>query len=398
MERYDAVIVGAGPAGGQCARALAEQGRRVLLVERHASFADNDFSSAGSLRSVLDEFQLPRSVVASDWREIEIQSTGARGLWRSAEPAGVVLDFAGLKGFLADETRRAGGSVRMGCEYVSRRTGDRDGHEILLKDRASGVESTVAARVVVDASGPNRAVAAPPEALRRSYRAARGLEFLIEVPDERYVPERLVFFLGEAWTPRGYAWIFPMGGRRLKVGAGQYLGTGRRERPLQHYIDRVVREWLHAPTHTVLDVHGATLKFSLGRKDVFSAPGLVAIGDAVSAVNALGGEGIRHGLYSAVVAARGVGQWLDGRASALDGYERHMRRYFDWRWLLSDRLSTHVYGRMSDAQIDRGVRGLGRRAGFEDVVDILFHYRFGKVALWAAQSGLRRLVGRRRAP
>ena len=35
MKRFDVVIIGAGPAGGQCARKLTQAGQQVLLVEQH---------------------------------------------------------------------------------------------------------------------------------------------------------------------------------------------------------------------------------------------------------------------------------------------------------------------------------------------------------------------------
>lgn len=47
MQKYDVVVIGGGPAGGQVARNLAKKGHKILLVERFPSFLDNNFSSAG---------------------------------------------------------------------------------------------------------------------------------------------------------------------------------------------------------------------------------------------------------------------------------------------------------------------------------------------------------------
>ncbi len=43
MKKFDVVVVGGGPAGGQCARILAKLGRRVLLIERFKDFTKNSF-------------------------------------------------------------------------------------------------------------------------------------------------------------------------------------------------------------------------------------------------------------------------------------------------------------------------------------------------------------------
>ena len=39
---YDVIVIGAGPAGGQCARELAEKGKKVLLVDKAKNFAINN--------------------------------------------------------------------------------------------------------------------------------------------------------------------------------------------------------------------------------------------------------------------------------------------------------------------------------------------------------------------
>ena len=44
MKRFDVVIIGAGPAGGHCARKLTQAGQQVLLVEQQETFSKNDFS------------------------------------------------------------------------------------------------------------------------------------------------------------------------------------------------------------------------------------------------------------------------------------------------------------------------------------------------------------------
>ena len=56
----------------------------------------------------------------------------------------------------------------------------------------------------------------------------------------------LTFFLGYKWMPKGYSWIFPMGNRRLKVGAGivnlphEFV---KEMQPLKHYIQLIIVYW-----------------------------------------------------------------------------------------------------------------------------------------------------------
>jgi len=46
-EKFDAIIVGAGLAGGQCARELSKKGRKVLIIEKSPGIGRPDFSSGG---------------------------------------------------------------------------------------------------------------------------------------------------------------------------------------------------------------------------------------------------------------------------------------------------------------------------------------------------------------
>ena len=103
---YDVVIIGGGPAGGHCGRLLSEKGYRVLLVEQHSSWQDNNFSSAASPLEILEQFNLPETVVARFWKNIEIISTSIHHFWSSPQPLGVVFDFAKLREFLAAEVLR----------------------------------------------------------------------------------------------------------------------------------------------------------------------------------------------------------------------------------------------------------------------------------------------------
>jgi flavin-dependent dehydrogenase len=62
-KKYDVVVIGGGPSGGQVARNLSKKGHKVLLVERFPSFLDNNFSSAGMTLEPLKEFNLPDKVI-----------------------------------------------------------------------------------------------------------------------------------------------------------------------------------------------------------------------------------------------------------------------------------------------------------------------------------------------
>ena len=108
---FDVVVVGAGPAGGHCARKLSQLGHRVLIIERYKDFNVNSFSSSGTPNETLTKYQIPESVVGSFWNEISIVTSNQTGRWRSPKIQGSVLDFAKLRSFLANEAKDHGGEL-----------------------------------------------------------------------------------------------------------------------------------------------------------------------------------------------------------------------------------------------------------------------------------------------
>lgn len=383
-ETFDVVIVGAGPAGGQCGRVLAQQGYRVLLIERFRDFYRNNFSSGGTPLETLSRFDLPETVVGSWWRRLEIVTSEKHGRWTSDQPQGVVLDFARLRQFLADEVIRLGGSVWMGCRYVSHQE-TAEGVVITLKDNLGQRQRVVQAQVLVDATGAARAIMEPGQLGKKDANllTGTGIEYLITVDDETYqrCADALVFLLGHRWIPRGYSWVFPMGQGQLKVGAGvvnrahQVVATVE---PLKSYVELLIRDYLQPSHYEVRDVHGETLRYRLGLRDRYEDGRVIAIGDTVSTVNFLGGEGIRHAMVSAEIAQDFIVGMLQG-GKDFSGYRDAMHRQFLAPWTISERLALKKYLADSDRLVDKVVTYLAPFS-LEEVVAILFDYRFEKIS------------------
>ncbi|MDX2244512.1 MAG: NAD(P)/FAD-dependent oxidoreductase [Leptolyngbyaceae cyanobacterium bins.302] len=392
MQEFDVVVVGGGPAGGQCARSLAKAGRKVLLVERHQNFEVNSFSSAGTPIATLSTYELPESVVGSYWHQFVVVTSNKTGHWQAEKPLGAVLDFGKLRQFLADEVRQQGGAVWMGCRYVSHQQQDGQTQVKLMQDKTAIV---VNAKVLVDATGPFRAVIQAESATKQEYLVGTGIEYLIEVDQVTYqrCANALTFFLGYRWMPKGYSWIFPMEPNRLKVGAALIKADHQfvhKMEPLKHYIHLILDDYLHTTNYNLIEVHGATLKYSSGLQDVYYEGNTIAIGDAVSTVNALGGEGVRHGMQGADIASRYIQQYLDGKISTFQPYQTEMHQVFLKTWNLSEQLCRKRYLQDRDEILDKMVTYL-QPLSLEDIVDILFYYRFDRISKGLPQYLLRKL-------
>ena len=388
MQEFDVVIVGAGPAGGHCARLLAQSGQRVLLVEQAQSFDVNSFSSAGAPLDILKSFNLPERLVGQFWRNITIVTTNLNEAWRSPAPLGVVLDFARLREFLAQEAQRQGATLWLGHHYLSREN-TADGKAIAhFQQRGTGDRVSVCARVIVDATGPARAVVYAKRSEQPPLLSATGIEYLIEVSPEIYDRYRddLTFFLGHRWMPRGYSWIFPMAPNQLKVGAAyikDHHALVQQTQSLRHYIDLVLREYMHLDDYRLIESHGSTIRYSRGLEDrYYDGSTCLAIGDAVSTIYLLGGDGFRHAMEGAAIAHPYILQALQNphspREALWQSYQQAMLRRFKDRWLISERLGLKKYLADSDEAIDSTIRRV-RHLSAQELVDILFYYKFERL-------------------
>jgi len=394
MQEFDVVVVGGGPAGGQCARSLAKAGRKVLLIERHKNFDINSFSSAGTPLDTLTQYDLPESVVGSYWHKFVVVTSNRTGNWQAEKALGAVLDFGKYREFLASQVRQHGGEVWMGCRYVSHQSLEGLTQVVLMQGQN---EIQVKTKVLVDATGPFRGVIHGQDASKTAYLAGTGIEYLIEVDASVYqrCADALTFFLGYKWMPKGYSWIFPMEPNRLKVGAAfiksdhQFV---KQLKPLKHYIHLLLDEYLHITEadYKLVEVHGATLKYSSGLQDVYYQGSTIAIGDAVSTVNMLGGEGIRHAMQGADIASDHIQQYLDGKLTSFQPYQEEMHRVFLRTWNLSEKLSRKRYLQDRDEILDKMVDYL-QPMSLEDVVDLLFYYRFERLSKGLPQYLMRKL-------
>lgn len=377
MKTFDVVVIGAGPAGGHCARILSKLGYSVLLVEQHSNFETNNFSSAATPLETLTRFNLPQKVVGSTWDKIEIISTNIKRSWHSEKTLGVVFDFAKLRAFLAEEVTNNGGEVYLGHRYI-KSSQNQDKTQVYLRVKGEIVE--VQTKVLVDATGYSRSVLYPNKKDKPSLLKAVGTEYLIQVSPETYQPyaKNLLFFLGHHWSPKGYGWIFPMDQNQLKVGAAcldePHSIIGKTQ-PLKHYIERILEEHIQSKDYKLVDVHGSIVEYSSGLKDCYYRDNIIAIGDAVSTINALGGEGIRHGMSGAEIASKQVQNYLEGKSKDFSSYPKEMLKVFEFRWNTSEQLSRKVYLKYSDARIDKGVDSL-KYLSTKEILDILFNYRF----------------------
>lgn len=376
---YDVIVVGAGPAGAQCARSLSQQGVKVLILERFANFYTNNFSSGGSIYSILDDFQLPHSTVATTWNQLAIHSASESAQWKTENDLGVIFEFAKLREFLTHDAMLHGAELLMDHQYVS--------HEIVgeivrvvAKARTEALEKHFQCKLLVDATGAGREISNPQYKKNKDYTEAVGLEYLLEIPNCIHDQKTISFFLGPHWIQNGYGWIFPNGGITFKVGA-IFIKDKQRPAPLLHpAIKKLLTDFLKVDAYRLLDKHGGIVIRRPLKKEPYFHGKVCGIGDAVSTINMLGYEGIRHAMQSARYAAESIMTCLQDKPIFIKKYKKQLFQYYGWRWHFSNFAAQIVYLHLNAKQIEGGVRRISK-LNTEQIIGILFHYRLLSVVL-----------------
>ena len=216
MERFDAIVVGAGPAGSATALRLARGGARVLLADRKPFPRDKACGGGLTGRAVRELPCDVAPVVEDAVHRFELR-VGYRKRFerRSDVPLVLMTRRRRLDAFLAEQAATAGADFRDGVTVGG------------LTVRPDGVDATiggsrVAAPVLVGADGANGTVA-------RTFGLGGGIEYGIALEGNGpLLPGRQGLATVEVGVvPGGYGWVFPrMATRTTASAAGRAKARG----------------------------------------------------------------------------------------------------------------------------------------------------------------------------
>jgi digeranylgeranylglycerophospholipid reductase len=343
---FDAIVAGAGPAGLSSAEALARRGWRVLVVEAAHEIGSPIRTSGGSFISDLNGLGIPAELYQPIPR-VRFLSSNQAAVFEWATPVMCVMDVRRVFQFLAGRAIAAGATIRLATAAEA---------PVLEDGRVTGVRAggeAVASRVTIDASG-YKSVLLKQAGLDPEFRRfGVGAEYDLFAP--HCDQSEAVLMVGGA-APSGYAWVFPWGSNRVRVGVG-IIHPDHRGRP-EEFLDR----WMGRLPRFGVDLRGASpVEMHAGLipserfAERFTGDGIMGVGDAAGHASSLLGEGIRWAIEAGRMAGEAAADALDrgdvSRAS-LAVFEKNWRKRFGADLKLAHRINQRI-AKWDDAKWDR---------------------------------------------
>ena len=347
---WDAIVIGAGPAGSLAARSLAKSGLQTLLVERRPFPRTKVCGGCVNLRSltILDSVGLGglvRSLPGEPLSEFRLQSNGGPSLTLPL-PGGLAVSRSTFDAALAKEAVEAGATFLDGvsvevCNSAGRNVRgatngvidlQADARTVILH-RAGNPESIASGRVIVAADGLGHpSLGALSEFQCRVFPESRiGVGALMEDLSPQYRPGTIYMAVG----PAGYVGIVRVEQGLLNVAGAIGRAYVQRSGGPSSAVEGILKESdFHVPEQLATGAWQGTVP--LTRRTVRPAGHrILVIGDSAGYVEPFTGEGIAWALEDGTAvgdfALRGSRGWTQSIEN--DWITAHQQHVVRRQWM-----------------------------------------------------------------
>jgi digeranylgeranylglycerophospholipid reductase len=338
LEKYDAIVVGAGTAGCLAAKTIAEKGLKVTLIdkkkreeigekicgdalgEHHLKFLGLEKPTGGELEAKIDG--------------IKIYSPDENTVFTIADKdfIGFLLNRRLFGQWLLKKATDKGAVLQDNMNFREPIIEDGAVAGITVKNMKTGEVSKLESKVVVDATGYFGMV-------RKQLPAEMGIDRVIdnsdveacyrEIRQLKQETENTRFceiYLNQKASPGGYIWIFPKGGARVNVG----LGIAMRENypnPKQQLYSTAFKKPIFEGSLVLTG--GAWFDPVRRPLDNMVSNGVILVGDAASLVNPIHGGGIGPSMLSGYFAGQQIVEALEKGEPTKEALWRYNKRYIE---------------------------------------------------------------------
>jgi geranylgeranyl reductase family protein len=339
MDKYDAIVVGAGTAGCLAAKTMAEKGLKVCLVEKkpkaeigekicgdalgehHLTFLGLEKPTGGEFETKIDG--------------MKIFSPDEKTVFTVADKdfKGYILNRHLFGQWLLKKAINAGAQLQESTNLRSPIIEKGAVVGITAKNMKNGKVSELRSKVVVDATGYFGMVRKqlPVELgldreldnsdVEACYREIRQLKQDNE--NKRYCE----IYLNQTASPGGYIWIFPKGNARVNVGIGAIMRKTGYPNPKEQLYATAYKKPMFKDSTVISG--GAWFDPVRRPLDNMVGNGIVLVGDAASLVNPIHGGGIGPSMLSGYFAGQQIVEALGKGAATRESLWGYNKKYID---------------------------------------------------------------------
>lgn len=355
-DRYDIIVVGAGPAGSMAARYAAAKGVSVIILEKDRDVGYPVRCGEAVSRKGIEEFIEPDNKwIASTIKNFSMISPGGTEVILPLEEEGFILERRIFDYELAKSAADEGAEI-LTRAYVN--------GLIIEDDRVAGVkfeyqgeQKELYADVVIGADGVESRIGR--WAGLKTYIDFREMESAVQITASginNIQSDTCYFYFGEKYAPQGYFWIFPKGENTANIGLGVGGAIGKRKSAMKFLNEFMSENYPNAAILTQI-AGGVPCVPTLER---ITAAGLMLVGDAARQVNPLSGGGIVSGMIGGKIAGEIAGKAIKARSPELIfEYEKAWRERLGKRHETFDRIKNGIYN-FSDEKFNNIARAFGK--------------------------------------
>lgn len=310
---FDAVIVGAGPAGARLGELLARRGLRVAILERRR-MPRNKVCGGGLSRKTIDLLGFDLGPVARQEIRGAVLAFGNReGIVKEPEFSAYTVVRSEFDALLAARARVAGAEIFEGAAF-------QDAQELPEWIQVETSGGAFRGKLLFAADGAASAVRNRLFG-KELVQSVPALEAIVRAGERQIarLADRAVFDFGV--VPGGYGWIFP---KRDHLNVGVYSPSAPRSGAfLRQRLDDFMSRYdiLRNPLEVRYEGAAIPLRNLSGG---FQRGRTWLLGDAAGLAESLFGEGIYFALKSAALAAQAVAE--EGLSASSRRYSALLRR------------------------------------------------------------------------
>jgi len=329
--KYDAVIIGSGPAGSSTARFAAEKGAKVLILERRAEVGAPVLCGEG-VGKIIDDFNVleGKKWIAANMDGARIFAPDGTMIKLAAEMAGDETGYVVHRDLFDKEIAR--GAVKKGAELMLNTVATglvKEGNKITgVQAKHFDEDIEIEADIVVGADGVESKVGrwAGINTTLKPYDLETCAQYTLTniECDVGYCD----FYLGKNIAPGGYVWVFPKGKDVANVGIGVLASLSESGMALK-LLNKFISE------HPELK-KGQPIRFLAGADPVGEPTetvkdNLLLVGDAARHVDPITGGGLISSVHGGKLAAETIASAVEQQKfdeETLSTYEERWKNAF----------------------------------------------------------------------